>query len=132
MTQAYERECLDITFPNEGTVTEYGPVKLSANGVQDCGAGEEATGIAQNAGRSGYVTAIRVRILGISKVRAAGMIAANAKIQPAGNGKVTTATALDSVWNGAAVNPCGQLLMTAAGGNNAIVEALILPRYYGT
>ncbi|NOZ21956.1 MAG: DUF2190 family protein [Planctomycetes bacterium] len=131
MSQAYEKECFDLTFPAAGTCTKYGPVKLGASGVQDCGAGEEAIGIAQS-GTTTTGRSVRVRVLGVSKVTASAAISAGAKIQASGSGKVATATALDGTWNGVAVNPCGKILSTAAGADGDIVEALVFPYYFGT
>lgn len=132
MTQAYEHEVLDLTFPNAGTCTKYGPLKLGASGVEDCGAGEEAIGICQSETTTTVGRAVRVRVLGVAKVKASAIIAASAKIQAAGSGKVVTATALDTTWSGAAIKPLGKLLATAAGADGDIVEALIVPFYFGS
>ena len=131
MTQAYEKECFDMTFPAAATCTEHGPVKMGASGVQDCGAGEEAIGIALD-GTTTVGRSVRVRILGIAKVTVDGVVAVGAKIQAAGSGKVTTGTGLDSTWNGTPINWCGRLLMTAGADDGDLVEALILPYYCGT
>lgn len=132
MTQGYEKECLDMTFPAAGTCTKYGPVKLGASGVEDCGAGEEAIGICQSETTTTVGRAVRVRVLGVAKVKASAAISAGAKVQAAGSGKVVTATALDTTWSGAAINPLGKLLSTAAGANNDIVECFIFPYYFGS
>lgn len=127
MSQGFIQKVWTRTFKNAATCTQHGPVKLVSGGVQDCGAGEASVGIWESLTTSVVGRAGEVTVLGITKVMAAGVISARALIQPAGSGKVTTATDLDTTWSGAAINPCGQLLDTEGGADGDLIEAMVAP-----
>lgn len=109
MSEAYsDQGAIDLTFEASGDLStkQYFAVKLDSNGqIAVAGAGEKAIGILQNkpaaAGRAGTV-----RVFGVSRMYAGGVIApgANVAADAAGEGKTAVANTTDT-QAGAAADP---------------------------
>lgn len=134
MTQAYEVQGLDLTFEASGDLStkQYYAVKLDSSGqVAVAGAGEAAIGVLQNtpaaAGR-----AATVRVSGVSRMKAAGVIAPGANVAPNASGLATTASAaVTDTQSGSATDALigsyvlGRALNTANTAANDIFPVLI-------
>lgn len=105
-----------ITAKASGTISKGQVVKLSAamgaDGIPTvtaAGAGEQAYGVALQAGSSGaYITVLK---RGHVTVTAAGAITAGSIVKPAANGKVQAATAFELGWAETGASADGDTLL---------------------